>query len=466
MVIRLEDNTIKMPAPRLAKTASWLALAALVLTATGTPGVARAEGDEVPRSLSSSSSEATGSTGAPVIKLKDLIDEALSNRPLLKAAKFEAQSKEAEIAPKGSYERPVVGVAAMNYPVDTFSAGEFGMTGKEVSLTQKIPFPGKLSKLSNAAESEYFSKKETYNNKQLELIKEVRLAYYALYLAYKRRDTLNEQLGLIRNLIGVTRSRYSLNKVTQAEVLSLQTEEGNLMDQILMAEKQIAVKTGDLNHAVGRASHHTIARPEDLKKTKIDLTKLTEQAFGERILAKNPSLKAMGYELDAADNKLSYSKWNYLPDFEFRVGYTFREPSPGDRGVNFVSGAVGVSIPLWALSKESEEVKGARADKAKAEALLDEERIHMLHMVHTNYSELEEAYNRLKLLEGGLLPLARQAVISGKSAYLTGKMDYATILNITRSRFQTELSYYEALANYESKIAEFESLVGEPLEAK
>lgn len=410
----------------------------------------------------------TAMKGAPeqTIKLQELIHEALNNRPSLKAAKFDAISKDAETGPKGSYERPMVGVSAMNYPVDTLSPGEFGMTGKEFSVTQKIPFPGKLSKLSSATESEAKAKKETYSNKQLELIKEVKMAYFDLFLAYKKRDVLNEQLNLIRQLITVTRSRYSLNKISQAEVLSLQMEEGNLMDQMLTAEKQIGLKTGDLNHAVGRGNHHQIGKPEDFKKTQIDLSKLTEQAIGEKIVAKNPGLKAMNYEYESADTKLSYAKWNYLPDFEFRMAYTLREPSPGDRGVNFVSAGVGVTIPLWALSKESEEVRGASAEKAKAEAMLDEERIHLLHMVHTSYSELEAAYNRIKLLEGGLLPLAKQSVQAAKSAYLTGKMDYASILNVTRVRFQTELGYYEALANYESKVAEFESLLGEPLEAQ
>jgi len=398
------------------------------------------------------------------VLLKDLVNEAISKRPVLQAARHEIDSKEAQISPKGAYENPMLGLSAMNYPIDTLSPGEFGMTGNEFSLTQKIPFPGKLSKLSSAAEYEYLGKKAEYSNKELQLIMEVKLAYYALFVAYKRRNLLNEQLSVIRTLITVMRSKYTLGRAPQAELLSLQVEEANLMDQVLTADKQIAVKTGDLNHAVGRRTHHEIGQPEELKKTPINLSKLTEQAIGKKILAKNPGLKAMQSGFDAADSKLSYAKWNYLPDFEFRGTYTRRQPSPGDRGIDFVSGGVALSIPLWAITKESEEVKSARAEKSKAEALVDEERIHMLHMVHTSYSELEEAQGRLKLIEGGLLPLVRQAVQSGKSAYLTGKMEYSTVLNLIRQRFQTEVSYNEALANYESKIAEFEALLGEPLE--
>lgn len=122
-----------------------------------------------------------------------------------------------------------------------------------------------------------------------------------------------------------------------------------------------------------------------------------------------------------------------------------------------------MSLPIWTFSKQSEEVKGARAQEAKSDALLNEERNHILHSVHTIFSELQEANKRLSLFGGGLLPLAEQSTQSGKLAYSTGKIEYASLLNLIKTRFQTELSYYEALVNYESKIAELEALLGEPL---
>ncbi len=400
------------------------------------------------------------------LKLQPLIEEALKNRPALQAAKYEADAKEAEIGPQGAYDDPMVGFTAMNYPADTRSPGEFGMTGNEWSVTQRIPFPGKLSKLRNAAEHEFEAKRAAYDKKQLGLVKEVKVAFFELFLAYRKREILNEQLSLIAQLIGVARSKYALNKLTQAELLGLQSEEGNLRDQGLMVEKQIAVKTGDLNHAMGRSKHHYLPRPEDVKRTPLDLSKVTEQALGERVLEKNPGLKSIRSDLESAEERHSFAKWNYLPDFELKLAYTQRQPSPGDRGVDFVSAGVALSLPLWAFSKQSEQLKGASAERARAKALLDEERIHMLHMVHTMYSELQEAAKRLNLYEGGLVPLARQSVLSAKSAYLTGRIDYATLNSLIRNRFQTEIAYNEALVNYESRLAEFEALVGEPLEAQ
>ena len=242
----------------------------------------------------------------------------------------------------------------------------------------------------------------------------------------------------------------------------MQVEEANLIDQLLMVERQIKSKLGELNHLLGREDHdsYLYGRPEDLKKTPWDFAK-HEKEVAEKIFAKNPKLKSQQAMVNAAEAKLSYTRWNYLPDFEFKVGYTFRKPSPGDRGVDFVSGMVGITLPIWALSRQSEEKRGAEAEKMKAQAIVDEERIELAHMVHVLVAELDETNKRLQLFEKGVLPMTKQAVASAKSAYLTNKIEYSTLLNLINKRFQMELTYFEALVTHESKIAELEALVGE-----
>ena len=61
------------------------------------------------------------------------------------------------------------------------------MTGKELSLEQKIPFPGKLSKLRSAARNEFESKVAAYENQKLGLIRDVKLAYYAALVVERTR---------------------------------------------------------------------------------------------------------------------------------------------------------------------------------------------------------------------------------------------------------------------------------------
>ncbi len=404
-------------------------------------------------------------TNAAPITLQSLISEAVEKNAELRASKAEVVSREAEAGPAGSYEDPMLSFEAMNYPVDTLSQREFGMTGNQISLTQKIPFPGKLSKRSRAAGLEAEAQKEMSEIKRLDLIKNLKLAYYDLSFAFKKYDSLGEQRKILNQLVTITRNNYSLGKAPQAEVLSLQVEEASLLDQLLTVEKQIKAKLGVVNHLLGRADHsqYVYGRPEAIKKTPFGFSHHSEKTLADKAILKSPMIKTKIAKVSATEARLSYAKWNYLPDFEFKAGYSFRKPSPNDRGVDFVSVMVGITLPIWAGTKQSEERRGAEAEKIRAEALLDEERNNLSHMVHVIYAELEESNKRLQLFEGGILPLSRQAVVAGRSAYLTKKIDYATLLNAVNKQFQMEVSHAEALTAYESKIAEIEALIGEPV---
>ncbi|MCM2279867.1 MAG: TolC family protein [Oligoflexia bacterium] len=399
------------------------------------------------------------------LDLRELIQEAINRNPGLKADLLEASSKEAEIAPRGAYEDPMLEFEAMNYPVDTLSPREFGMTGRQLSLTQKIPFPGKLSKLKRSATHAYQSKKDAFSGRQLELVRGVKMAYFELFMAQKTLELVREQRNVIKQLIGVTQNKYSLGKVSQAELLNLQVEEANLLGRQLTVEKQVAAKGAELSFLLGRESSDVPGTVRKIAVTPVDFKKLTEAKLLEHGLEHNPNLKAAQAEFQAADAQHSFASWNFLPDFELRVAYTFRQPTMEDRGVDVLSGAVGFSLPIWFFSRQTPELRGASLMRARADALVTQSRNELRKNLHVTYSELLEANGKIHLFESGLLPLARQAVVTGRAAYLAGRLEYVALLNLVNTRFQTETEYNEALVTYESKIAELETLLGDSLGA-
>lgn len=400
------------------------------------------------------------------LRLSDLLSEATEKNASLKAATEETNVSDAAIRPAGAFENPVLGIEAMNFPVNSLSQSEFGMTGIQLSLSQRIPFPGKLSKLKTAASFIKDSRTAQAEAKRFELIRDVKKAFFELVLSFRKKEILEEQKNLVTQILTVTRNNYSVGRAQQVEVLNLQLEQTTLLDQILITERKIKEGFGELSHLLGRASHEGMVggKPESIKKTPFNFSKFTEAFILEKAVLKNRAVAAMQSEVKAADAKLSYARWGYLPDFDFKFGYTFRKESPGDNGTDFVSGMVGLSIPLWFFERQSEEKRGAEAERSKSEALLNEERNSVSHSLHETYAALEEAQDRLKLFEGGVLPLARQAVLSAKAAYATKKVDYATVLSLLGKRLQTENAYIEALVSYEQRIAELEALVGGSLE--
>jgi outer membrane protein TolC len=403
--------------------------------------------------------------GSETMTLQSLIEEAKENNAELRAMRAEANAREAQIGPRGSYDDPMLGVEAMNYPVDTFRADRYSMTGVQLSLSQRVPFPGKLSRLKDSARHDFEAANLAVKAKELMVTKDIRTLYYALFAAYKKKDLLAEQNKVLNQVIAVTRNKYALSKVPQADVLNLQVEDATLTDQVLSVDKNIKLILGEMNHMLGRSSHENFvySRPENVERAPFDFSTFTEHVVFEMALANNPALKGRVAEVQASEEKVRYANWNYLPDFSFKVGYTFRQPNAMDNGTDFVSGMVGITLPIWAGTKQSEEKKEAQAQRVKAEALRDDEKNRLAHEVHATYAELEEARDRIKLYESGVLPLVRESLASAQSGYATGKVQYSTLLNLINRRYQTETSYYEAVANFDSRIAELEAMTGDKL---
>jgi len=392
--------------------------------------------------------------------LQELIEHGLKHNKQLQAQRLEVKAKTAEIGPSSSLDDPMLSFEAMNYPTDTWSTGKTGMTGRQLWLSQKIPFPGKLGAKEDMAQAEAQRENHFEKAKELEVVRDIKILYANVYLAHRRKDILEDQRTLIEKTLKVARSKYTTGTTSQADVLNLQVEYGKLTDKILEAQKSIDTLNAEIIHHLGGVSEFENKRPAPLPRTDLSVQSLDYKNLLGESLTNNPAIHAMHSEREARDHEKSYAKKGYLPDFEIGVGYTLRNPSLMDNGVDFASVKIGISIPLWAGSKQSEEIRAASFRESKAEVMVENEKIHIERAVRVSFSELNEADKRLELFETSLLPLATQASQSSRAAYLAGKLDFSTFIQALSTQFETELSREEALVKRENRIAELEAILG------
>lgn len=400
------------------------------------------------------------------LKLSELIDSALNKNSELKAMKAELESQKAKVGPAGALQDPMLSVQAMSLPNDSLRLDESDMSGIQVGISQKIPFPGKRSKEQEIVETKADAINKRLRQKELDTVRDVKAVYFGLYLKHQRKIIFDNQRTLLRQLLSSARSQYTVGKVTQASILNLQVEEATLYDEELRLETTIKDLEAELSHLVGHANHLLRARPEKLAPTKLNLAQWTEEEIALEVQANSAEIQAFQSDARAGESQVALAKKGYLPDFEVMANYTFRQPVRGmsaTSGKDFVGAGVGISIPLWAGSKQSEQVRGAIAEKTKAEALLENARLMLSHQARALFAELKESRKRIDLFEGGLIQLTKQAVSSGRSAYLTGRLDYASLLESLRKQQNTEYGYQEALAMFEVQLAKLEALLGKKL---
>ncbi|MEF9427486.1 MAG: TolC family protein, partial [Candidatus Mariimomonas ferrooxydans] len=156
--------------------------------------------------------------------LEKLIEEALKNNPELKTF-GEKIGVFKERPPRArSLDDPRLRLSIMNLPVDTFSFNQEPMTQKQISIMQKLPFPGKLQLRGGIAEKELEKVKEEYIEKKNNIIMQVKVVYHNLLFINKAIDATEENRNLLREFVKIAETKYAVGKGIQQDVLKSQVE--------------------------------------------------------------------------------------------------------------------------------------------------------------------------------------------------------------------------------------------------
>ncbi len=89
----------------------------------------------------------------PRLNVDQLVEEALQNNPEILAAKKKWEVFKEKVPQASALEDPMFGFGIVSLPTN-FSFKDEDMTMKEISISQKFPFPGKRPLMKEMAEKE------------------------------------------------------------------------------------------------------------------------------------------------------------------------------------------------------------------------------------------------------------------------------------------------------------------------
>ncbi len=407
----------------------------------------------------------TAAWGEPLGQPKELLDliaRALANNPELKAAQSELQMVKARVGPAGSLEDPMLSWEAMNVPVDSWRLSE-----SELSLVQKFPFPGKRRAEEDLATLRVKATEKRVHQRQLDAIRDIERLYYSLYLIARKKDILNSQKSILRQALASSRNLYVLNKIPQVVILNLQIEEARLVDEELKLSSETKEFEAELVHLTGHSVSQQPLRFEPIKASAFDFSAWNDTSISQAVRNQSGELQALQLEITTADQASALAEKGYLPDFEVMASYTRRDPIQGIDGMtrtkNLVSAKIGLTLPIWGSNKQDQLIQEARAGKERAQFVYEDAQLMLIHKAQALLAELKESRQRLDLFESGLLQLSEQALASGKSAYITGKLEYTGLLDTLKRHQDIAYGYQEALVAFAIQRSKLEALVGQKL---
>ncbi len=389
------------------------------------------------------------------ISLKALVAEALEQNPEIIAMRrnfdmMRARVPQAKALPEPMLSYGYTGNAAFVPPFDIQKGDP--SSARMLSFTQEVPYPGKLAikgKMANVeAEAEWWN----YEQVRLNVIAEVKDAYFDLFYLHKAIETVTKNKELVEKFARIAEAGYSVGKGVQQDVLKAQVEISKLIDQLTVLEQRRQTAEARINSLLFREPETPVGKPEEIKPREFtySLAELNEAA-----LANYPALKARRRKIDREQYGVGLARKDFYPDFTVGVTYFNRPGMPEMYGVN-----VGVKIPLYFWQKQRPAVAEATASARAERERLENATSLLFFRMKDRYLAATTAQRLLKLYGTTIIPQSSLSLESAISGYEAGKVDFLTLLDNLVTLLNYELGYYEQLSNQEKAIAALEPFVG------
>lgn len=386
------------------------------------------------------------------IMLQELVEQALENNPEIKSMQRRFDMMRARIPQAKALDEPVLSVGYMGNIAPFYVQRDDPSSGRSISITQDLPYPGKRTLRGKVASTEAEAEWWKFEQTRRSVVAEVKDAYFDLYYLTKALGVVSKTKTLLEQFTKIAEARYAVGKGIQQDVLKAQVEFSKLLEQETMLQQRKQLAEARLNSLLYRESDSPIGMPEELKPREFShsLAELNETA-----IANYPDLKSQRRKIESAQYSIQLAKKEFYPDFSVGFTYINRPAMPEMYGVT-----VGVKLPIWRRQKQQPALTEAAASFEAEKRTLENMTTVLMFKIRDKYLAQNTAQRLLKLYSTTIVPQSSLSLESAIAGYQVGKVDFLTLLDNFVTLLNYELSYYEQLSNEEKAVAALEPLVG------
>lgn len=389
------------------------------------------------------------------LNLDSLISEAIRNNPEVTSVLKKYEAAKARIPQAKSLDDPVIGLKFEKAKGNPFHLDTTPAMDRMLSFSQMFPWFGKLPLKGKIAlvESQMFAAE--LKNTELDIVNQVRNAYYNLFLNYKEIELKKAALVFLKDTAGIAEAKYIAADASQEEIFKINLEITTLSDDIANLKLEKLSKETSLNVLLNKDPESPLGGEPALQeeiipfdKDIVDLYKLT--------IENQPELLVFSYAIERNKYAKSLAQKSFFPDLMAGIvarGITAGSIGPWDLMLSF-------TVPLWFWSKQRYEVKEAITNLEQAQAAYQAMKNKALARTKDLITRLKIASNKIKLYRDNQIPILNSSIDSSLSAYRSGRGDIMMLLDSERMLIKTKLDYYRALAGYNMSLSDLEKYVG------
>lgn len=394
------------------------------------------------------------------LTLEAAISTALAESPGLKAIRARAEAMARVPEQQGTLPDPRLSFGVANLPTDSFAISQEAMTQLQVGISQTMPYPGKLTLMSQVAEGGARMAGYDVDEWRLSMVGDIRTLWWRLAYLDRAIGIVAANRDLLRQFVRIAQTKYRVGSGLQQDVLLAQLELSQLIDRDLQLNNERQSAAARLNALMGVAVERPVILPaqvdEDLPEVP-SLNALLDQARNAR-----PAFKRQTAAIDQAKDRMDLARKDYYPDLQFSAAYGLRSGANPDNSArsDLLSLGVSINLPIFASSRQDPQLDQRRAEwmAQRFEEQDLEQRVGS--EVAVAYQDYQRRREQARLFNQGVIPQATQTVASMRSGYEVNKVDFLNLIRAQITLFNYQIGYWQTLSEAHAALARLNAAIG------
>lgn len=391
--------------------------------------------------------------GPSVLTLEQCIELSLGRNPLWLAAEEDYQASLARVRQARELPQPSLEFDSDLQPRPlSFRRADESYFG----VSQTVEFPGRRSLRGRIASSESREFLADKNLLRLELVFQVKEAFYSILLAAEKHRYAALDLELARDFLGKAEVKFEAGDIARVEVLRAGVEVSKAATEAKLAESDILLAKARLNYLLGRSRFEPIEVAGELARDPMphDLEALVRKAIRSR-----PEVERAAARLDKERGEKTEAAMSYLPDFDLGLARhrLTGEPTTWNFTLSF-------PIPLFFWQPARGRIAETRANIRSLERQAEDLRNLITLEVEQGFLSAASAESRIALFEKEILAQAEDVYNLILFSFEEGEIGGLELIEARRTLVEARKAYAEALYVYNMTLAALERSVGRSLE--
>ncbi|MGH7230435.1 MAG: TolC family protein, partial [Nitrospiraceae bacterium] len=381
--------------------------------------------------------------------LNDIVTLALERNPAMAGAAAAVRQSRGERAAAGAYLNPSITGSGGRGAIRDPSTG-VSIIERTVTVEQPLELPGKRRARQRAADATLAGAQAGVEDTRLNLLSEVKVAFYQLLLAQRDVELSLQNLSTTQDIFQTIKARVDAGQARPFEAVKANVELQKADKELSRAQNSLVVARVrvDVLTAGALGKKFSVAGDFSSFPQELALDELTA-----RSLESHPILRRLTKRIQQAEHSIVQERESRIP--YITISGTYHREA-GDEA--YLAG-LSVPIPLW--YRRQGEIEAALGAKDRAEA----ERVHAQNQLVSNITEQVQgartARQQIDVFEKGLLKQAEEALRIARISFKQGAAGLLDLIDAQRVYRQMLLEYAQARADMSVALARLERWAGE-----